>query len=468
VKVTSEQQPPREAVLTVELDESDVEPYLERAYRQVVRRANIPGFRKGKAPRRIIERMFGRDYLLNEALDSMVQEVTSQAVEQEKLEMGGIPSVSIEQFDPPSFKATVPLLPSVDLGDYTSVRVPREKAEVSDEQVDGVLEQVRREQAVWEPVDEPVAMDDLLTMTIVGWVIEGDDRREILRSENADYIPRPGTRFPVPDFDDGLIGLSANKQSEFTIDVPEDFENADLAGKKTIYQATVHQVKRKALPALDDEFAKGVGDGHESIATLRDRVRSDLMTHAERTLDAAHQDATLAKVVEGAVIEMSPLIVEHEIEHYIEEREENMKAGRVTLEDYQQYLQWQAMSHEEVHEDARSKVEERLKRAHVLREVVSQQSLEANEEEIDAEVESMTGDAGEQADALRQLFSEPGRRDSIRRILVNRKAIEHLTTIAGAEGAAKKAPAKRASRAKSTTAAKPSRSRAKNPTGSDS
>ena len=137
MKVSSEQRPPREALLTVELDASDVEPHLERAYRQAVRRLNIPGFRRGKAPRRIVEQLYGRDYLLNEALDSMVNEATTKAVEDEKLELGGIPQITIEGLDPPSFTATVPLTPTVDLGDYRPVRVAKDAVEVSKEEGGG-------------------------------------------------------------------------------------------------------------------------------------------------------------------------------------------------------------------------------------------------------------------------------------------------------------------------------------------
>ena len=140
MKVSAEHRDPREAVLTIDLDDSEVEPYLDQAYRQAVNRLNIPGFRKGKAPRRIVEQMFGRDYLINEAMDSMIQDVTTKAVDQENLELGGIPSVSIENFDPPSFVATVPLIPSVELGDFESVRVEKTAPAVSDEQVDQVLE----------------------------------------------------------------------------------------------------------------------------------------------------------------------------------------------------------------------------------------------------------------------------------------------------------------------------------------
>ena len=467
MKVSSEQQAPREAVLTVDLDESDVEPYLEQAYRQAVRRLNIPGFRKGKAPRRIIEQMFGREYLLNEALDSMVQESTSKAVEQEQLELGGIPSVSIESFDPPSFKAVVPLVPEVDLGDYESVRVERGKVEVTDEQIEGVLSQLSRDLAVWEPVGGPVQMDDLIDLTIVGWVEDDGERREIIKNENTEYIPRPNTRFPVPDFDDGLVGLPQNEKQEFTIDVPEDFETEELAGKKAFFEATVHQVKRKEPPPLDDEFAKGVGEGFESIGALRERIAEDFRAREERNVAAAHQDETLAKVVEGTTFQISQLIIDHELEHYVEDKQEEFKAGRIsTIEDYQQFLSWQAMTPEEVLEDSRPRVEERLKRAHVLREVARQQQFDATDAEVDAEVEVMAEEAGGEADQVRKLFVDEDRRDSLRRVLINRQALDHLTELSGRTT---KAASKKTAKAKAAApATKKASTRGKSRAGSGS
>ncbi len=457
LKVISEQRPPREAVLTIDLDEAEVEPYLDQAYRQAVRRLNIPGFRKGKAPRRIVEQMFGREYLINEAMDSMIQDVTNKAVEQENLELGGIPSVSIENFDPPSFKATVPLVPSVDLGDLESVRVEKKPAEDSTAQAEGVLDQLRQEQAVWEPAKGKVEMDDLIELTVEGWIDEDGERREIVKSENTEYIPRPGTRFPIPGFDEGLVGLPQSKQTKFTVEVPEDFENQDYAGKTAQFEATVHQVKRKKLPELDDEFAKGVGDGFESMQALRDRVEGDLRDRDQRNADATHQDEVLGKVVEGATFEMSPLIIEHEVEHYVHDRQDEFKAGRFTsIEDYQQAIAWQAMSEEELHESARPQVEERLKRAHVLREVASRQGFEPTDEAVDAEIEVMAADSGDDADQVRLLFQDPDRRESLGRVLVNRMTLQYLSEIATqSTGAAAKPKARAAAKPKADGDAKP-------------
>jgi trigger factor len=463
LKVSSDLRSPRESVLTIDLDEMEVEPYLDQAYRQAVRRLNIPGFRKGKAPRRIVERMFGREYLINEALDNMIQEVTSKAVEQEGLDLGGVPSVSVEQIDPLSFVATVPLIPTVDLGDFESVRVEKREVEIKDEQVDSVLEQVRQEQAIWEPVEGNVQLDDLIELTVYGWIDEDGERREIVKSESTEYIPREGTRLPVPGFDEGLVGLSQEKKAEFTVEVPADFpENPEYAGRKAVFEATVHQVKRKTLPAVDDEFAKGVGDGFESMKLLRESVTDDLRQREEQAAKSIYQDEILAKVIEGATFEISPIIIDHELEYYVHGRLDDFKTGRFTsMEDYQQAIAWQAMSEEDIHEQSRPRVEDHLKRSHVLRTVAKEQGFEPSEAAIDAEIEKMVGESGDDAaEQIRTVFQDIERRESLGRVLVNRQSLDFLSDIAGqttkstpkAKATATKKPAAKKTPAKKPTA----------------
>lgn len=431
MKVSTEQREPREAVLKVELDTDDVEPYLDQAYRQSVRRLSIPGFRKGKAPRRIVEQLYGRGYLLNEAMDTVIQEFTSKAVEDENLEIGGVPSVSLDQFDPPSFTATVPLQPLVDLGDFESVRIAIDKVSIAKAQVDGVLEQLRSELAVLEPVDDQVQMEDLINLTIIGWVDEDEGRREIVRSEETDYIPRPNTTFPIPNLDEHLVGLPVGEETQFTVKVSADFDQPELAGRTANFEATIHSIKRKNLAPLDDEFAKGVGDGYDSLKQLRDRIREDLVEREERAAKAKHQNETLTQVVEGAVIQISALIINHELEHYVHEREDNVKAGRISnFADYQEWLSWQGMSEEEIHEQARPQVEERLKRAHVLRAVMKREAFEATEEEVDNEIATIVGGYGDSGAEIQQLFEDPERRDQIAGVLVQRKTLDYLSEIA--------------------------------------
>ena len=444
MKVTSEEQPQRQTVLSVELEPQDVEPYLEQAYRKVVQQLRVPGFRKGKAPRRIIEQMYGREYLLNEALDPMVNDATQKAVEQESLEVGGFPSISMEQFDPPTFKATIPLTPVVSLGEYRKVRVMADSVRISKAQVAEVLEQMRTDLAPYEPVAAAAQIEDLLNITVHGWVDDGE-RKAIADNEKVDYIPRANSRVPVPDFSDKVVGLKASdKALHFEIDVPEDFENKDVAGKTAKFDVTVHSVKRKQPMALDDEFAKGVGDGFESLDALRDRVKADLSAQEEQASTARHREEALAKVMEGASIELSPLIVDHEVEHVLHDYQEAITTGRMTIEVYQQYLAWAGKTAEEVRAEARPQAEERIKRSLVLEQVANDNDIEANDEEMTAEVEAMVSSdaaAANDADTVRHMFEHEDSRESLRRMILSRKTLDFLAELAASS--VEKAPAKK-------------------------
>ena len=430
VKISNEQREPREAVLTVELDDADVEPYLDQAYRRVARRLAIPGFRKGKVPRRVIEQMYGRAYLLNEAFDPIVNEFTSKAVEAEGLLLGGIPSVNVSEYDPFRFIAVVPLPPSIELGDVDAVRVPMQEAEASDDAVESVILRMRMEQGVWEPVDDAVRMGDLVNMTMVGWTDEDGERREFTRSDASNYIPRDGVAYPVPGMDEALVGMSAGERRAFEIPVSADSRDPELAGKTARFDAEVHSVKRRSLPDADDEFAKSVGEGFETVAELREQIRENLLAGERQRLEFLHQEAVLARLTEEATFAVSPLIIERELERYVNGRIDAINSGRATVEEYREYLSWQGLSDEEALALARPNAEERLKRAHVLREMTDRLEIAADDEEVDEEIEVIVSAYGEHADAQRKHFADQESRESIRRLLAQRKTRAAISAMA--------------------------------------
>jgi trigger factor len=442
VKVTTEDRPHREVQLHIELEPADVEPYLERAHRQASQRLKIPGFRKGKVPRHVFEQLMGHDYLLQEALDLMLPDVTSQAVQEASVEMAGVPSVTIEALDPVTISATVPLVPRVDLGDYKAVRVARERPRITGKQVDEFLERLQMDLAPWEPTEGPVAYEDLLNISVQGWV----DGEEFVKNERVDFVPRENSRVPVPGFVEKVVGLKQDQETEFTIQVPEDYQASELAGKATNFKVTVHEIKRKVPSPLDDEFAKGVGEGFETLEALKERVRQDLLNDQERGITERHQDETLQSVLEKANLELSPLLVNHEAEHMFEDHQEATKSGRMTVEQYQRQIQWSGKSEEEIQEELRAEAETRIKRAVVLREIATLAGIEASDEDVDQEIETMAAGAGQEAEQVRKMFESEENKDSLRRSLLNRKAVEHLTEIAAQkpESKAKAAPAKEA------------------------
>ena len=437
MKVSTEQRPSREAVLTVELEPGEAEPFLERAYKQVVGKLDIPGFRKGKAPRRIVEQLYGRDYLANQALDFLLPEVTTRAMEQEALEPGDLPSVSLEtmELDPIKYEATVPLQPTVDLGAFRKVRVPKERVRVGKAQIDQVLEEISVSIAPWEPIDGPPAYGDLLNLTVHG-AYHSDEHghdHSLISNDKQDYIPREHSRMPVPGFTEKILELEPERETEFEIAIPDDFENTDAAGKTARFTATLHSVKRKVPAPIDDEFAKGVGEGYDSLKALRAKVKEDLENEEARNAEARHKEEAVAKVVDGAVVEMSPLMVERETDRYLMDFQEALRTGRMTIQYYQQYLAWAGKSREEVREDARVSAEQRLRRALVLRELVEECGAAASDEEVDAEIERMAAEPGADAKRVREMFREPSTKESLRHMLEQRKATDAVAAIAAGE-----------------------------------
>ena len=423
MKVTKEDLSEREVLLTIELESEDLEPYLDRAYQRVVQRTNIPGFRKGKAPRAIVERFVGRDVLQGEALDFMLPEAVSRAVEEENLEPGGRPNVEVVEEDPVILKATVPLVPLVKLDDYRAIRIGEEPVETTDEDVQEVLERLRRDQAPWEPVNHAVASGDQVVMDVRGEL----DNREILNQTGAVYLVVEENPNPLPGFAKELIGLIAGKEEEFSLTIPEEYEDKELAGQQCTFHVVAHEIKEKRLADLDDEFARGVGEGYDNLEALRDKVRSDLQAQAEQAARIRYESMVVQEVVDRATVEISPLLVEHEIDHLLADEEEALKRQQI---DQEQYLQSVGKTAEEHREEARSVALSRLTRSYALREIAESEGLETSPEDVEQELNLLVEAAGGQADSVRRTLGTPEGRQSLSGRILRRKTMERLVEIA--------------------------------------
>ena len=228
MNITREDTAPREVVLNIQLEGEDIEPFLDRSYRRLVNRVQIAGFRRGKAPRWRVENEVGREALIRESLDSILREILDKAIEEEEIEAFNEPDVELVEIDPLSLKAVVPLEPIVELGDFRSLRLEPESVEVGDEQVGKVLEQARYDAAPWQPADRPVKFGDLVTIDVDG-VVEG---KKVADDKGVDFIPTQDSPFPFPGFSVHLEGMQKDQSKEFTLQVPEDYRDADMAGKE--------------------------------------------------------------------------------------------------------------------------------------------------------------------------------------------------------------------------------------------
>ncbi len=427
MKVTQQEEAARQTVLEIELDDKDLEPYLNRAYRRVVQRVNVPGFRKGKAPRRIIERYFGREYLINEVIEYMVSDVTSKAIQESELDAGGLPRIDLKGLDPVHFSATVPLSPSVDLNDYAGLLVERQTTEVTDEQVDETLERMRQGQATWEPVERATKSGDMVTADIEATV----DGNTLINQDSGVLILDDGQESALPGLSEELLQVVKGEPKSFSLTLPDDYRNdagdATLAGKEARFAVTVREIKERTVPQLDDEFAKGVGQGFDDLEALRTSVLDGLTAEAEQADTAAFRNAAVAALVESADLTIPDLLIDQEIEHFLADRRMALQRMNVDMNDY---LRYTGKTAEEFRDEARATSIERLERTYALRALAEAEGIEVSEEELSERLESMR--ASVPADRLDEVdFDSDETVAAVRSNLKVEKVVDRLVEIVG-------------------------------------
>lgn len=423
--VTKESETPTDITLNVSMASEDEEPFIGRSYRRLASRVKIPGFRPGKAPRSIVESHLGRTALVQEALEFMIPETLNQVLSDESIQAYADPQLELLEMEPVSFKAIVPLEPIVDLGDFRDIHVDREPVEVTEEQVDEVVEQLRSESAPWDPVERPVRFGDLLNLNVDG-TIDGD---QAINDKGVDFIPEEDNPMPMPGFSASLEGMSTGETKEFTLLVPDDHAQEEYAGKECQFKVEVLSIKEKLLPELDDEFAKGIRDGYENLEALKDFVRQRIKDDGEASADRQAQEASLQELLKTASVQASDLIYQRELDHMYEERERSLRSQRMDMDTYLGYI---GKTGDEWREELRPRAEERLNTYLVLRKLAEEEGIEVSPEDIQSEIDTIVVSAGDSEETMRNTLSSESAHESIRSSLVNRQVMTRLLEITGA------------------------------------
>lgn len=443
VKVTAERIPDSQAILSIEVEPEVVEKYTERAYRKLVNRVNIPGFRRGKAPRVIVERMLGKEALFHEGVDLMFPDIFKSAIEEAGLTPFDMPQWEIAQEEPLTLKVTVPLQPTVQLGNYKDIRLAREKVEVTDEEVQSILERLRDQQTSWVPVERKAAMGDRVTIDIDGSVkeqplLESIGGGALVALKGVQILSHKAVEYPVkeqptsllPGFVEQLVGLSAGEEKEFTITLPLDYPEARFAGKDAIFHVFCHDVKEERKPELDDEFAKTVGD-FETLEDVKRAIRENLLEQKNAEAEKRFVDILVRMVVDRSTVEMPPSLVEHEVDHAIQRFSERLKESGLTLE---RYLALGPKTEEDLRDEFRADAKRRLAGVLVLAEVAKAENIELSPDEVDAEIDRVIGDLTEdKAAKIRSAFNNPETRKKIGYDIWDRKVVKRLVEIATSE-----------------------------------
>jgi trigger factor len=444
LKFTRDEGEDRQAILHIEVEEDRVEKHLQRAHQKVAARINIPGFRKGKAPRNIVEQFVGRDYLLEEAMETLVPEAVGVAVEESDIPSTHTPPrVEVTERDPiVKIDATVALPPVATLGDYKKLKFDDELEVVTDEQIEEQIAQIQESQATWDPVKRAAKLGDLLVITSKG-LVEG---KEFANVEGGEFLAEAGSMNPVPGFAEQLKGMKEGGSKEFDIEIPADYPNEEFAGKTANFNVEVAEVKKKELPKLTDALAASLGEDFKTVAELRTRISDNLEAQAKDGLRRSLEEKIVDALVEGAEFEVSPMIIEHEAEHVLEDQQRQLAQYNI---DFQQYMQGIGKTTEDIVAEAKDSAELRLKRMLVIDTLAEDTGASVSDEEVAAEIALMQ----ETPQYANENLDTDEARDAVQRILRRRTAIDSVIDVTHKPKAAK-AKAKKSTTAKKKPAAK--------------
>ena len=416
-----------QTVLHIEMEDEDIRPYLDIGYQKVRPHISFPGFRKGRVPRHIALQFLGKEAILNEVLDTMLPEVTGRAIDEQELEPGGMPDMEVLDLDPVTFKATVPLRPQVELGDYRSIRVEAEESEIGEKDVEERLERLRNSMASWEPVERPVKMDDMVTMTATG-TVEGNT---ILDETDTVYLLVEDADRPFPGFPEALVGAELDALKEFELTVADDFPVEEVAGKPVQVSVTVSDVKERILPELDEEFAQSIGEGYDSLEALREQVEEELKAEFENTTEQELRESAVNSLLEGAEAQIAPVIIQHEVEHMLNEQMQTLARINIRFDDYMRSV---GSSEEELREQMREEAITRIKRAVALEKLGEAEGIDVSDEDVDERIQSILEDNREQyPEATEEPEITDDVRMSVRRAMHSERVMERLVAIAKGE-----------------------------------
>jgi trigger factor len=430
VKVSSTELPPRQVSLAIEVEDERYQRSLEEAYRRLAGRVDVPGFRRGKAPRSMVERVIGRDRIVEEALDRLVPDVVNEAIQQEGVEAYTRPRVESIDLDPLRVKATVPLAPRVELGDYkTQLRVPAEEPRIDPGQVDAVIERLRESYAQWVPVERAVQMGDRVAIDLRGVVTSTG--QQFLDSKDAEYVVDPEGPQPAPGFAEQLVGMSAGDEKAVALTLAEDYRDKELAGQSVEFTLKLHWVKERELPPVDDELAQQVGD-YPDVATLRSTITNQLREREAERIRQQLETSALDKLVEISTVEFPPQLIEHQTDHMLEQFARNVEQQGLQLE---QYLRLTGKDADGFRQEVRGEAETRVRRSLALDAFADAEKIDVEDHEVEEEVRRAAAGASESEAVERLALGNPNTVARVREVTRERKALAALVGLATGDGA---------------------------------
>ena len=392
------------AKLTIEVSAEDLDKAMEKAYQKQKSRISLPGFRKGKAPRKMIESMYGKGVFMEDAVNSLVPQEYTKALGECDLEIVSQQEINVTQMEPGKaliFTADVAVKPEVTLGDYKGVEVPKSEIAVTDEEVDAEVKKEQDKNARTVAVEDRAAANgDITTIDFEGFV----DGVAFEGGKGTDYALTLGSGTFIPGFEDQLVGANTGDHVEVKVTFPEEYQAKELAGKEAVFQCDVKKIETKEVPELDDEFAKDVSE-FDTLAEYKEDVKKKLTEKKEKEARTAKENAAVDKAIENAQMDIPELMTKTECRQMMDDFSRRMQQQGLSME---QYFQFTGQSMDKMMEDMKPQALKRIQTRLVLEKVAEAENIQPSEEEITEEIQKMADAYKMEADKIREAIGESG------------------------------------------------------------
>ncbi|MDR1701291.1 MAG: trigger factor [Sporomusaceae bacterium] len=425
MQVTTEKIDNHTTVLNMEIPQAELAKAIESAYKKIAAQVNIAGFRKGKAPRKVIEARIGKKALLDEAFDLIAPKAYSDALTQEDIEPVSPPKIDVVTLDetqPLVFKATVTGKPKVVLGQYKELSVAKDPVTVSEEDVLTELEKVRKRHAKMVVPEEGAELlnDDLAIIDFAGFI--GDEPFEGGKGES--YPLRIGSGAFIPGFEEQLIGAKTGEERDILVTFPENYQAAELAGKEAKFTVKIQDIKRQELPELDDELAKELGDGEfETLDEYKEHLKQTLTTFAEAQAERAYINNLVQKATDNATFEVPDLMVENQLDGMLESMDYNLQMRGLNLDAY---LAYNKRTIEDLRSERREEALAEVRNELTLSAIAKAENMTVTADDLKAEAEEMAQAYGTTADDILKASLKTNRLGALESTVLRKKAAQFI------------------------------------------
>ena len=405
--------------LTIEVPAEELEKAIDAAYKKQKNQISIPGFRKGKVPRAMVEKMYGVEVFYEDAANTLMQQNYPSAVEESGVDIVSRPSIDVVQIEkgkPFIYTAEVAVRPEVTLGKYMGVTVTKIDTSVSDDEVVEALEQQRNNNARTISVtDRPVAVGDTAVIDFEGFV----DGVAFEGGKGENHPLEIGSHTFIDNFEDQLVGKNAGDEVEVNVTFPEQYQAADLAGKPATFKVKINEIKAKELPELDDEFAQDVSE-FDTLAEYKESLKKNLEEKKENEAKRTKEDEAVQKIIDKSKMDIPEAMIDTQCETMIEEFAQRIAQSGLSMD---QYLQFSGLTVDGLKEQVRPEALSRIQASLVLEQIAKDENIEVSDDDVNAEIEKMAASYGMEADKLKEYMGD-AEKESMKKDLAINKAVE--------------------------------------------